>query len=934
MKVVCNVFLIFLSCLEIAAQELPPIKNFSPSDYNFENQNWSISQSENKLIYIANNKGLLEYNGARWVLYPSPNETIMRSVKVIDDRIYTGCYMEFGYWKKNQLGTLDYYSITEKLQIELKEDEEFWSIEVIDKWLIFQSLSRIYILNTDNNQLRYIDSDKPITKMFKVREDIYFHKQEVGIFKVENNNSRLMIDDEVVKKDDAIGLFELGERLVVLTRNNGFYLYENGGLTKWKTINGEFSEHTLYSAIQLRDGNFVLGTISNGLYHVDIENGVQTVFNQSNGLLNNTVLFVFEDIDGNIWSGLDNGISYINLVAPIQIYKDNGTVGSIYASAIYDNKLYFGSNQGLFFKEMDSDADFNLIPNTQGQVWSLKVIDGTLFCGHHIGTLVVEGTKVRKIEGTYGTWNIKSFPGHENLIIEGNYDGLYVLEKKNAKWVLRNKIDGFNNSSRYFEVLNDQIFVNHEYKGIFTLSVDGDFNRATKIKVDTSLKGANSSLAKYRGEIVYAYKNGIFKYNLVDSVFFMDSVLSRAINRNLYISGRIILDEINDEFWLFNRTQMVNISSKNISDLPKIKYFPMTLEVRKDVVEYENILNIEGSGKYLLGGSSGYIILDFESLVVSDFSVYIQSVSEGLVNHNGRSSKSFVSLGKTGNFDSDHNNLRIRFYSPEYYDYLETHYQYQLEGLYDTWSEWSKDSEAYFENIPSGDYQFKVRAKLGDKVSSNIATYDFTIRKPWFASTYMILLYIVFSIVLIVLIHSLYRRHYRKKHQKLIEKNKREIQLAKLQNEKEIIRIKNEQLVVDYREKSKELAASTISIIKKNELLTQIKESLLKIEDKHAIKPVIKIIDRNISGSESWEMFKEAFNNADSEFFKKIKNKHPDLTPNDLKLCAYLRLNLSSKEIAPMFNISPRSVEIKRYRLRKKLDLKTNDNLTSYILSI
>ena len=68
-------------------------------------------------------------------------------------------------------------------------------------------------------------------------------------------------------------------------------------------------------------------------------------------------------------------------------------------------------------------------------------------------------------------------------------------------------------------------------------------------------------------------------------------------------------------------------------------------------------------------------------------------------------------------------------------------------------------------------------------------------------------------------------------------------------------------------------------------------------------------------------MFKEAFNNADKDFIKKLKSIHPNLTPNDLRLCAYLRLNLSSKEIAPLLNISPRSVEVKRYRLRKKMEL-------------
>ena len=85
---------------------------------------------------------------------------------------------------------------------------------------------------------------------------------------------------------------------------------------------------------------------------------------------------------------------------------------------------------------------------------------------------------------------------------------------------------------------------------------------------------------------------------------------------------------------------------------------------------------------------------------------------------------------------------------------------------------------------------------------------------------------------------------------------------------------------------------------------------------------------------DTWTVFKEAFDNADNDFLKKVKQAHPSLTPNDLRLCAYLRLNLSSKEIAPLLNISVRSVEIKRYRLRKKMDLPHEQGLVEYILYI
>jgi DNA-binding CsgD family transcriptional regulator len=168
-----------------------------------------------------------------------------------------------------------------------------------------------------------------------------------------------------------------------------------------------------------------------------------------------------------------------------------------------------------------------------------------------------------------------------------------------------------------------------------------------------------------------------------------------------------------------------------------------------------------------------------------------------------------------------------------------------------------------------------------------------------------------------------------------VAENKRQLEVKQLENEQQLMKIKNDQLILEMDNKNRELAVSTMNLIKKNELLSLIKDDLKKTEDSSRnIKTVISTINKNINEEDTWNLFKDAFNNADKDFLKKIKALHPALTPNDLRLCAYLRLNLSSKEIAPLLNISVRSVEIKRYRLRKKMDLPHEQGLVEYILSI
>ena len=247
------------------SQELPPINLFTPKEYKAENQNWSISQALNKNIYIANNNGLLEFNGARWKLYPSPNETILRSVKVIADKIYSGSYMDFGYWKKNNLGTLAYTSLSEKLTVKLIEDEQIWNIIELDNWILFQSFNRIYILNNKDETIQIIAAKTAITKMYAVEGIIYFQNQNDGIYKIDNGKSILVSNDQLFKNSIVVNIFIKDDYLLFETEDKGFYKLDNGSITAWDiSSNKLLSEVIVYNSIQLSDGSFVLNFGNNG----------------------------------------------------------------------------------------------------------------------------------------------------------------------------------------------------------------------------------------------------------------------------------------------------------------------------------------------------------------------------------------------------------------------------------------------------------------------------------------------------------------------------------------------------------------------------------------------------------------------------------------------------------------------------------------------
>src|SRR5690606_17481449 len=118
-----------------------------------------------------------------------------------------------------------------------------------------------------------------------------------------------------------------------------------------------------------------------------------------------------------------------------------------------------------------------------------------------------------------------------------------------------------------------------------------------------------------------------------------------------------------------------------------------------------------------------------------------------------------------------------------------------------------------------------------------------------------------------------------------------------------------------------------------HELTNLIDSNGNKLSSDH-LRYVSKLIDEAHSDDLDWDLFEKSINEAHENLFKKLKSDYPALVPNDLKLCAYLRLNMSSKEIASLLNISTRGVEIRRYRLRKKLNLPTEKNLTEFLLEL
>ncbi|RRO11917.1 helix-turn-helix and ligand-binding sensor domain-containing protein [Flavobacteriaceae bacterium 14752] len=912
---------------QLFAQEIPPVLSFSPEIYGADNQNWSITQTDDNNMFFANGKGLLMYDGERWQLLGSPNNTILRSVFAVGNDIYTGAYMDFGIWQKKDNATYQYKSLSKELN--LAEDEQFWKITTLNDYVLFQSLNSIYMYDTINKDFEVISADNGITKLVVLDNIMYYHKKHEGIFKQINGKEIQVNTSNAIKNSILINLYKINDQIYAQTQYNGIINIKDNTIYTASNDNGLLSKISVYNSLQVDNGDIYLGTISHGLIKLS-QNKISFQLNQDNALLNNTVLSLFQDNDKNIWLGLDNGINTVNVNSELSIFNDdNGKLGTIYTSIIFNGDIYLGTNQGLFKLNQES-KEFELINNTKGQVWSLFEHKNTLFCGHHNGTYIINDDNAKLLNGVQGTWMFKAID--ENTIISGNYEGLNIYTRNEGLWQHDKKLKGFEISTKYFEFIDsNNILVNHEYKGIYKLTLDEDLTQVVNFKKDESIeKGLFSSIIKFQDKILYAYKKGIYFYDKNLSEFKKDTVLSKIYTPENYSSGRLIKTKDN-KLWVFTKTDIVNITPSSVKNEYTINRIPINVEARHQISGYENV-NLLKSGNYLIGKSDGYLKVNPKQFINLKPEVSIKKI-----NVENKANQTIIVSGseQIPVFKNKFNNISFYVSSNNFDLLLKSEYQYKLQGYNDTWSEWQDSGNIVYKNLSFGDYTFKVRSRIGKDNLSKIQSFKFKVKRPFYLSNLMIVIYVVLFVLIALSIHSIYKQYYKKQKRHLEEEAERKLELKELESQKKIMKLNNEKLKHDVESKNRELAISTMGLIKKNEFLSKIKSDLNPVSSSHSkIKKVIKTIDNNLNDTDDWKFFEEAFNNADKDFFKKLKDKHSSLTPNDLKLCAYLRLNLTSKEIAPLFNISTKSVEIKRYRLRKKMNLNRDESLTNYILGL
>lgn len=900
--------MIFTSFFTTAQELIPPIQNHSSVEYDGASQNWEIATDDLGIIYAANNQGLLSYDGQRWELFKLKTGTVIRSVLPHNKRIYTGSYQEFGFWSYDKTGEMHYTSLMPLLKEHTLQSEEFWEILAYNDAIYFRSFGAIYRYKNEKIEpIKNVVSNKMLVYKDRLlisvgKRGLFYLKQDGSLEPLPNQeilNGKRVLDMEVVGEDLYIGtrdqLYKFNGNRCVAYNNE----YLNRLLADFEFNHiMKFSEHEL-----------LLGTQRNGLLHHNLETGNTIIYNRESGLQNNTVLAMAEK-NGKIWLGLDNGIDEIDLASPIKFYTDHsGELGAVYDLAFFNNNLYAASNTGVYKL---NDRGIEMVKGAQGHCWNLEVIDNTLYSNHNTGTFKVINDRFKVVENKTGSFQIKPSKKVKDNYFIGNYTGISLYNPTTENLEELSAIN-FPVKKILFEGPST-IWAEHANEGVYRIGLTDAQDNTTFIdKIGNDEKGLfdRSRIFMINDQIAILKNKEWYRYNKFRDSLEIFEELKTYKNHEFLLEDELgfwFIDKSTNSLKFTNfRDTDINVSFKELN--------------RRTVRDNEALIKAKDS-IYYLTLKDGFAKIDLNELIVSRQKIQLSSpVIKGILD-----TKQRYELTNTPVIP--YNNARKLTILAGLPDSDASELHYELIGDQNIHGQ-IENGRLSFQNLSQGDYQLNLFALGPQGESSPLTSFKFKVDSPWYFSNLMILIYILLGLGVTGII-LLYNKRKLQKHQLQLEKR------LEREHQERIDKLEKKRLKDEIMLKRKELANTTMMAAKKNEVLMDIQGELNKDKDKfsnqYRLKHIMNKINQAIKNKDEWQVFETNFKEVHEDFSKDLLETFPQLTGKDLKLCSYLRMNLTSKEIAPLMGKSVRGVEVHRYRLRKKMDLDSQENLSNYLI--
>jgi signal transduction histidine kinase/CheY-like chemotaxis protein len=743
---------------------LPFLRNFAPKEYGQHSQNWALVQDQRGLIYAGNNDGVLEYDGQHWRLIRTPSGGLVRALAVdADNRVYVGGLREIGMLAPDAQGTLAYVSLLEQIPPAQRDFDDVHHIFARADGVYVATYARLFRFR--GNEVHSFEPASAFHRAFEARGRLFIRDRSRGLMELVGDELRVVAGGERFAEErvDAI-LPWAGEELLVVSRSQGLFVLASDGLrVQPSAIDADLKRDMPYSAAQLRDGSYAIGTVQGGVYLLDAAGRPQGRVNKARGLQDDTVFAMLVDAQGGLWLALDRGLSRVEVVSALSRFDErSGLDGAVLALHRHRGVLYAGTSQGLFRLEPGDLPRFLPIAGVRGQTYAFLSHGEHLLVGNNDGTYEVRGDSAALLQqGVTGTTTaLLAWPRSPDRVLVGLWDGFASLRRVGDRWLDEGRLPDL--SIDVSSLLDDGaggVWVGTWNSGVMHLRIGADAADGTRGAVSGERFDRSHGLPHLNDNYVqsiagapaWSTHDGLYRFAADTRRFGPDPRLRTLFGATPRWIAYATVEQDDGTLWLQSVDERSGLKEAGAVRWRDGRPLWDPRPLRAITGSWIERVHGDPDGVLWWGGSDGLVRFDSRAPTppTQGFETLVRRVSAtggGEVLHGGSGAAA------TPRLPFAHNSLRFEFAAPGSARADEVEFQVRLDGNDRDWSPWSREAYREYTNLHEGAHVLRVRARNRDGDLGREARYPFELRPPWYRTLWA---YAAYALLLLAVARAL-----------------------------------------------------------------------------------------------------------------------------------------------------------------------------------
>ncbi len=739
MKRLLFLFIFQVLLLSVYGQE-PISKNYTSSNFQAHRLIWDFTQDKYQRLWMANNDGILRFDGNNWRLFKTQNP--VRSLAITKDgEIYAACLNDLGLLQFNKDGSTTFNSFKKHgalASLRATGDEKVIAIDNNVYFCFGNSL--IKIVRQKDSLVAEIIREKQVLGIASYQNKLIVNLAKEGLTIFNNNTFTNLLNGVEMASMQISKAISTPKGLLIFTNYDGVFLYHQNKVSKMAAPMSSFAEKGVAGVCLLPQNKIAVGTLHHGvqIFNEDFSES-QTV-----ELPSNEIYALHSDHEGNLWTAHLKGLTHTLLGLPIKDYSKFGSTGNINDLVVHEGQLIVATTAGLFSANPLNGRDFTPLKEVSSECWDLMVDANALYISTTNGLYVRKDKQVKNIlpnQTILGTQR----GNLTNVIYAFGVSSVYKIEPQKSMSI--EKIAGINELVQSVVELKDGTL-------LFGTLNNGVVVVGKKISLPESLLNGRVSFHSFNGQMIANAKDAT--YVLESNQQFKDGSEFAAIFNQIK-SNDFYLDQ---NFWVFTDKQLRQVGKSKLLG----NNFAYAISGRPTAIFQNNnkvwaafedkLYQIDLSGQ---SSHSSITAINFSKKHPNTihFSGFFLDKKDRIID--------FQEYPLV--IDYEDLPVEFEFGIASFIQPEKNHYSYQINGLNEDWSDWENSSKLVISSIRPGIYELKVKGKNAMGVESAEASIKFQIKSPWYLSSVAYLVYFTLVILFIYLLISFY-------HKRLIFKNK------------------------------------------------------------------------------------------------------------------------------------------------------------------